>query len=184
VNGALISPRGFSLSTVTPGNGDIFWGDIVSCTSDGSSVVFQGQTTTVSPGVLTLFAPTVLVAWQTTDVSRWNHATATSSPTAPLSLPTSEPKAGLSTGAKVGISVGCVVAVLVAIVAFLLFRRRKSKKRQLVAEDMPDADKKGQLSPKNSNQHAELADRVALQELSSQGQLSEADHTNVRAELM
>lgn len=81
-----------------------------------------------------LFAPTIQIAWQSSDQVRWN-APATSTPTSSITRPsntvstiptsTSSPS-GLSNGAKAGIGVGAAAAglLLVAAIVFFVWRRR------------------------------------------------------------
>jgi hypothetical protein len=81
-----------------------------------------------------LNAPTIQIAWQRTDLARWN-APATSTPTTSIAAPSSVPSinpspSGLSTGAKAGIGVGATAVgllVIAAIVFFVWRRRRRAR---------------------------------------------------------
>lgn len=79
-----------------------------------------------------LYAPTIQIAWQRTDLARWANGPATSTPTTSISEPsstlsTSSSPAGLSTGAKAGIGVGAAAAglLVIAIIVYLVLRRRR-----------------------------------------------------------
>ncbi|KAJ4994097.1 superoxide dismutase copper chaperone [Stagonosporopsis vannaccii] len=194
---ATCCPSGYALSTVVVNVGDTFYGDPVTCTSVGTSIVIGETTTTFEPDVLTLYAPTVMVAWQNSDIARWKTALPTSTSTDTGSLAdTSAPSSGLSTGAKAGIGVGCAVVAIVALAGLLLFFRRRSQKKRRNAiqtismtpkESLPQPvpfKEKGKPENKDKqDKHNELGDEVALQEISSDGRRLEADVKSARAEL-
>lgn len=145
--------------------------------------------TTFPPDVLTYYAPTVVVAWQSSDLARWKKGQPTSTSTGSLPESTAKPGSGLSTGAKAGIGVGCAVVAIVAIAILLLFRRNRARNRaenrhrELVDDSIlaPREDKK--LPVKDKGPQVELADATALQEMTGYERRHEADHMHTRAEL-
>lgn len=175
--------------------GDTFYGDPVTCASVGTSIVIGKTTTTFEPDVLTLYAPTVVVAWQNSDIARWKTALPTSTST-DTSSDTSAASSGLSIGAKAGIGVGCAVVAIIALAGLLLFFRRRSQKKRrdaiqtismtpkasptqlLPVEEKSKEEKKGK-----KDKHNELGDDAALQEISSDGRRLEADDKSARIEL-
>ena len=81
-------------------------------------------------------APTIQIAWQSTDLARW-YAPATPTPTSSIATSSGSatpsgaaPPSGLSTGAKAGIGIGAAAAGLIAIAAtvFLVLRRRRKSR--------------------------------------------------------
>jgi hypothetical protein len=161
--------------------GETFWGDPITCTSIGTSIVFQDTTATFAPNVLTLFAPTVVVAWKSSDIARWRDSSASSSPSASLSIPTSNVESGFSAGAKAGIGVGCALVVIAIAAIFLVFRRKRNERRRLAGDDAAVTYENGKPVAE-AKEHVELADEAALQEM-GHGQ-REPDNVNARAELM
>ncbi|KAF3048847.1 hypothetical protein E8E11_009075 [Didymella keratinophila] len=153
---------GYALSIVRSNIGETFWGDSVSCTSVGSSVVTSEATSTFPPDILTLYAPTAVVARQSSDLARWKTALPTSTSTGLLGSSVSS-QTGLSTGAKADIGVGCAAAVVAAAVTIWLLFRSRSRKRKLLGNELPTAQMDEPL--KDKDQHAELADEAALQEM-------------------
>lgn len=192
---AKISYSGYALSTVVVNNGDTFYGDPVTCTSVGTSIVIGETTRTFEPDVLTLYAPTVMVAWQNSDLARLKTALPTSTSTDMGSL-SDLTRSGLSTGAKAGIGVGCAVVAIIALAGLLLFLRRRSQKKRrnaIQTISMTPKETPAQLAPVTEKskadkkgkpvKHNELGDEAALQEISSDGRRLEADDKNARAEL-
>jgi hypothetical protein len=166
----------------------------VSCTSVATSIVFKSTPTTFPSNVLTLYAPTVVVAWQSSDIARWRTAlpTATSGGSTQSSGSAAATKSGLYTGAKAGIGAGCGLAAIAALVILLLFLRSRSRRRRAANHDVSithehqvnqDNPEKS-LPIKNKDPHVELTDEAALQEMTGHGTRNEADDKTVRAELM
>ena len=107
-----------------------------------------------------LYAPTIQIAWQRTDIARWN-APATPTPTSSTSELSSTPTtssspSGLSTGAKAGIGVGAAAAGLFVIaIVFCVFWRRRGKQRGVHHNETPEikqAERSGE-----GKRHSELA---------------------------
>lgn len=176
---------GFALSTVRRIDGQTFWGDPVSCMSVGNSVVFRETPTTFAPNILTRYAPTVVVAWQSSDIARWRTALPTSTSAEPgsPSNPVATNKGGLSTGAKAGIGAGCALVAIGALVTLLLLLRSRSRKRRAANHDTSLIQEKP-APVKSKGPHVELTSEVALQEMTGYGRRNEADDKNARAELM
>lgn len=167
-------------------------------THTSTAVVINGATTTTSEGNWTLRAPTIRVAWQTSDLYRWwlaaNATTSTnsfdvastSSPTASISGSTDTPTADqasprLSTGAKAGIGTGVAVVGLMIAAIVLFFSRRRNRKTQNDSEEKTDAFTKSEL-PGESKKQAEIAGENVY-EAEQQQKPNEADNRNTRAEL-
>lgn len=146
-------------------------------------MALPGTTTTFPPDILTLYAPTVVVAWQNSDLARWKAASPTSTSMAPLD-PSIVPRAGLSTGAKVGIGIGCALVAIAAGAIVLLLIRNRSRKRRLTGNDLSFTPVNKPLPVKDNNSHVELADEVALQEMAGYERQTQADNVHARAELM
>lgn len=168
----------------------------MTCTSVGTSVVFQNTPTTFPHKIITHYAPTVVVAWQGSDLARWRTAlpTSTSTQSDSPSESAASSKSGLSTGAKAGIGAGCALAAIAALAVLLLFVRSRSRKRRAAKHDVSiiqeDQENRGSeekpekpLATKEKGPHVELNDEAALQEMTGHGRRNEADDKNHIAEL-
>lgn len=141
---------------------------------------------TFDTSIMDLWAPTVKVAWDASDLIRWKMAPATSTPTTSLSEPTSAiPSDGtssnLSRGARIGIAVGISVTVVAAMVATVLFWWRRRKGRG-TSSKYDVATHKAEL-PGEGKRHAELADETGLHEAESEDKPNEAAHLSAPVEL-
>jgi hypothetical protein len=141
---------------------------------------------TFTSSVLNLFAPTIKVAWQSSDVLRWRNAPITSTPTALLSAPASTattdlPPPGLSTGAKAGIGIGVSAAAVVIAAAAFLFWRRRTKWRKIPREEKLDTQK-AEL-PGQGKKHVELADEAGVHETEGGDKPKEVAEMRAPAEL-
>ncbi|WPA99181.1 uncharacterized protein RHO25_003797 [Cercospora beticola] len=106
-----------------------------SCTSLADTVTFvNGTKTRVDSGLLAV-APSIVVAYQSSDLSLWatpgststTSAASTSRPTDAVNLPTTTSEPGLSTGAKAGIGSGVARVVIVGfIILGLVIRKRRT----------------------------------------------------------
>lgn len=156
------------------------------CQSHCSSAVLQNTTMTFSSSVMNIFAPTIKVAWHTSDMIRWRNAPATSTPTGSVSTPTSsadtgESRPSVGSAAIAAISVGSVAAVAIIAVIALLFRRRRTKWSKLPKNDDLGAHKV-ELSGEGKR-HAELPDEAGLHESEAQDRPKEVAEQRAPAEL-
>lgn len=108
-----------------------------SCTSLADTVTFvNGTKTRVDSGLLAV-APSIVVAYQSSDLSLWatpgststTSAASTSRPTETGLVPTLMPESDLSTGAKAGIGSGVAGVVVVGcfVLGLLIRKRRKGR---------------------------------------------------------
>ncbi|KAJ8109693.1 hypothetical protein OPT61_g7276 [Boeremia exigua] len=172
------------------------------------NAVIQGFTDSDGVNIITAdywVAHYVAVAYESSDVARWNSGLTSSvsmtssvsitpGPTPTISAPTisasinspiSEPKTGqpsLSTGATAGIASAAAI-LAVAIIAILIFvYRRRAKKQNTVQPTADEPFMKAEL-PGGSKPRVELDQDNEFHEASGVGRPLEADHSNVRAEL-
>lgn len=156
------------------------------CQSHCSSAVLQNTTMTFPSSVMNLYAPTIKVAWHTSDMLRWREGPATSTPTALSLQPTSSAKSGdlrpsSNTGVIAAIAVGSIAAVAMFAVIALLFWRRRSKWSKLPKDDDAGAHKV-ELSGEGKK-HAELPDEAGLHESEAQERPKEVAEQHASAEL-
>lgn len=156
------------------------------CRSHCSSAVLQNTKMTFSSLVMNLFAPTIKVAWHTSDITHWRNASATSTPTALVPTPTSSADAGVSrsssnTAVIAAIALGFVAAVAIVAVITLLFWRRRTKWSKLPKYGDLGAHKV-YLSGEGKR-HAELPDEACLHESEAQDKPKEDAEQRAPAEL-
>lgn len=116
------------------------------CSKSADSIITYLQSSTVyTYQPEQLFAPTIQIAWQRSDIARWN-APATSAPTSSILVSsTASPgaatsgaaaaSAGLSTSAKAGIGIGAAAAGLIVVVAIVSLVSRRRRKARNVPQD-------------------------------------------------
>jgi hypothetical protein len=136
--------------------------------------------------VLNILAPTIKVAWHTSDLLRWREAPATSTPTVVALTPTSNADASSSTASSntatvTAVVVGSIFAVAVVAVVALVFWRRRSRWSRLPKDDDLGANK-GELSGEGTK-HIELPDEGCVHESEAQERPKEVDEQRAPAEL-
>ncbi|GIZ46002.1 hypothetical protein CKM354_000914500 [Cercospora kikuchii] len=140
-----------------------------SCTSAADTVTFINGTDTWLQTVQSALAPSIVVAYESSDLSLWatpeststTSAASTSRPTETGILPTAapEPGPGLSTGAKAGIGSGVAGVVIVGFVILgLVIRKRRTGRNG---------------DPSSYNGKAELAGDGVHRELTGEGAMYE-----------
>jgi hypothetical protein len=94
------------------------------------------------------------------------------------------PQTELSTGATAGIGVGCAVAAIAAaLIVWMLFRSR-NRKRRVTNNESPTIQVVEPQPVKDKDPHVELADEVALQEMTGHERQTQPGSVHTRAELM
>lgn len=145
-----------------------------SCTGPASTVTYVNGTDTWFQSVQSALAPSIVVAYQSSDLSLWatptstsiSDSASTSRPTETIVSPTatSTPSPGVSTGAQAGIGVGVTVLALLGFLAAGLWfwRHKKAGARDAAA---PPYDSKAELS--GDGVHRELGGDGVVFEKSS-----------------
>lgn len=114
----------------------------------------------------------ILIAWNSTDISRWRNATATS--TYDSSVADASPMPALSSGAVLGLSIGATAMLL-------LSWRRRWKSKQLTLDNNEDAFTDAELSV-DSQRQPEVAGK-GVHKVNGQELPNEADDMSPRSKL-